>query len=129
GHYYQGFADVFAFKNGKDLSFYLKAVPLEKLSVQLDYHTFWLAQRRDAWYSPANVAGTNLSGAVIRRDPTGTADGRVGSELDLHARYAIGKFVKLWGGWSHYFAGAFVRQTPGETIGMNWFFVQMTVDF
>ena len=129
GHFYQGFADVFAFKNGKDLSFYLKANPVEKLSVQIDYHTFWLSARRDAWYGPGNPTGTNLSGAVIRRNTAGTSDPRVGSELDLHARYAIGKFVKLWGGWSHFFPGGFVKTTPGEAIGMNWFFLQMTIDF
>lgn len=129
GHYFQGFADVFEFKNGRDLSLYLKAAPVDKLTVQVDYHFFWLGQRRDAWYSNAPIAGTNMAGAVVRRNAAGAANPNVGQEIDIHARYAIGKFVKFWGGWSRFFPGPFVRQTPGETIGMNWFFIQMTVDF
>jgi hypothetical protein len=133
GHYYQGFADVFAFKNGRDLVGSLKAMPCETLTLEVDYHTFWLANPRDAWYNAGSVlvAGvpTNLSGGVIRRDPTGAAGNQIGSELDLHGKLAVGKFVKFWGGWSHFFVGSFVRATPGQTVGMNWFFLQMTVDF
>jgi hypothetical protein len=124
GHYYQGFADTFGFKNGKDLALLLKVAPTDTLSVHLDVHQFWLSTDRDAWY--------NFAGAPLRRDATGLSSTRVGFETDLHARLAVGKFVKFWGGWSHFFAGSFVRQTAtpaGTDTDMNWFFLQMTVDF
>jgi hypothetical protein len=123
GHYYQGFADTFAFKNGKDAAVFLKVAPTDTLSLHLDVHTFWLASDTDSWY--------NAAGVLIRRDPTGQATSRVGHETDLHARLALGKNVKLWAGWSHFFAGPYVRdtQTTGTSRDMNWLFGQMTVEF
>jgi hypothetical protein len=120
-HFYQGFADIFAFKNGKDLMGSVRVTPVEGLTVELDVHEFWLAQAGDAWY--------NAGGAVIRRDATGSSSRHVGAETDLHARVAAGKYVKFWVGWSHFFPGAFVRETPGSDRDMNWVFVQMTIDF
>jgi len=123
GHYYQGFADTFAFKNGKDAVANLKVTPMETLVVEIDYHTFWLSTDKDAWY--------NAAGTVIRRDLTGLSTNRVGEETDLHARLAVGKYVKFWAGWSHVFAGPYVRQTDttGTSRDMNWLWIQMTVDF
>lgn len=121
GHYYQGFADQFAFKNGRDIAAYLKVVPAAGVSLHADFHTFVLASDTDGWY--------NAAGGQIRRDPTGAMSPRVGEELDLHARVAVGKFVKFWAGWSHLFAGPFIEDTPGPHKDMDWFFVQMTVDF
>ena len=60
---------------------------------------------------------------------TGVSTTRVGGETDLHARLSMGPFVKFWAGWSHFFAGPYVQQTPGNSRDMNWFFIQMTVDF
>ncbi|HLF93278.1 MAG TPA: alginate export family protein [Planctomycetota bacterium] len=121
-HYYQGFADVFAFRNGQDLMVSVRATPVEGVTIQLDGHTYRLVEDKDAWYHP-------ITGAAIRRDATGSADPRVGHELDLHARVTAGKFVKFWAGWSHVFAGPYIRQTAGPDRDMDWFFVQMTVDF
>lgn len=122
-HYYQGYADVFGFKNSKSLSAYLKVAPTEDLLLHLDLFVFRLAQERDSWF--------NDPGASLRRDTTGASGRKVGSEIDFHVRYNVGKFVKLWGGWSHFFAEEYVRKTAtiGTDVDMNWFFVQMTVDF
>ena len=121
GHYYQGFADVFAFKNGRDLVVSLRAEPASGFSVQLDLHAFRLVEEEDAWY--------NFAGAAIRRDATGGAGGDVGREVDLHARLALGRHLKFWGGWSHFFPGSFVEDTPGTERSMDWFFLQVGVDF
>lgn len=123
-HYYQGYADVFGFKNSKSLSAYLKVAPTDNLTVHLDLFAFWLAQNQDAWF--------NDPGAALRRDVTGSSSRKIGTELDLHAKYNAGKYVKFWAGWSHFFAGEFVRKTAlpiGTDNDMNWFFLQMTVDF
>jgi hypothetical protein len=124
GHNYQGYADVFAFKNGRDVAVYLRAQPLEPVTVGLDLHNFWLASVRDAWY--------NASGTAIRPgDPTGQASSRVGYETDFHVKVTANKYLKFWAGWSHFFAGSFVRETAtvGTDKDMNWLFAQMTVDF
>jgi hypothetical protein len=124
GHNYQGFADVFSFKNGRDVAVYLKVQPAEPVTVGLDLHNFWLASVRDAWY--------NAAGGVIRPgDPTGNASSRVGYETDFTVKVTASKFLKFYAGWSHFFAGSFVRQTAtsGTDTDMNWLFAQMTVDF
>jgi hypothetical protein len=125
GHYYQGFADVFSFKNGKDFAAFLKVAPTSTLTVQLDVHDFILATASDAWY--------NASGLPIRPKAVTNPNRKVGYETDLHARLAVGQYVKFWAGWSRFFAGPYVRQTSTEPVGtdnnMNWLFLQMTVDF
>ncbi|HEV3026583.1 MAG TPA: alginate export family protein [Planctomycetota bacterium] len=123
GHYYQGFADTFSFKNGKDAALFLRVSPAENVSIHLDWHNFWLASDTDGWY--------NAAGGLIRRDATGQSTSHLGGETDLHTRIALGKFVKIWAGWSHVFAGPYIRQTQttGTSRDMNWAFLQLTVDF
>jgi hypothetical protein len=121
GHFYQGFADVFAFKNGRDIVVNLRVAPTDTLTVYLDVHTFRLDEEVDAWY--------NFAGAAIRKDATGNAGDEIGNELDLHARLSVGKNIKFWGGWSHVFAGDYIEDTPGSHRDMEWFFLQMTIDF
>jgi hypothetical protein len=123
GHFYQGFADVFSFRNGQDIAVYLRVAPTPTLSFHLDFHMFTLDQVTDAWY--------NFAGAPIRPGVAG-ADDEVGQEIDLHFRAAVGKHVKFWGGVSRFFAGQFVEDSAGATGidgDMTWVFLQMTVDF
>jgi hypothetical protein len=123
GHYYQGFADVFAFRNGQDIAIYLKVAPSASVSLHLDFHMFTLDEVTDAWY--------NFAGAPIRPGVAG-ADDEVGQEIDLHFRAAVGKHVKFWGGVSRFLAGQFVEDSAGAagiTGDMTWVFLQMTVDF
>jgi hypothetical protein len=123
-HYYQGFADIIGFRNMKDLSLYLSVKPSDATSINLDFHNFWLAQDEDAWY--------NDNGTVVRPGAaSGIPTARIAQEVDLHAKVTVSKYVKFWGGWSHVFAGPYIRQTStaGTDTDLNWFFVQMVVDF
>jgi hypothetical protein len=119
-HFYQGFADIFSWKNGHDLVLHVKIEPCDCLQIALDLHGFWLAEKRDAWY--------NAAGGVIRRDATGGSSREVGQELDFHVRLTVVKILKFRGGYSHFFAGPFVRDT-GRGPDMNWFFLQGVLDF
>lgn len=121
-HYYQGFIDTIGWRNSKDLALYFSVKPAETVSIHLDLHAFALAQSTDAWYTD--------NGTVLR-PANAAASRKVGSEVDLHARVTVAKNVKFWGGWSHFFAGQHIRDTAtvGATKDMNWFFLQMVVDF
>jgi hypothetical protein len=121
GHYYQGFADIFAFKNGTDYVLYLKVAPARGFSLHLDLHVFRLAEAEDAWY--------NAFGAPIRRDTTGDAGKRIGTEIDFHFRYAYGKHLSFWGGVSRFVAGSYVDDTAGIDGDMTWGFLQATLSF
>jgi hypothetical protein len=123
-HYYQGFADIIGWRNMKDLSLYLSVKPADNVSVNLDFHNFWLASDTDAWY--------NDNGTVVRPGvASGLPTSRVAQEVDLHAKFTVAKYVKFWAGWSHVFAGPYIRQTStlGTDTDLNWFFAQMVVDF
>lgn len=120
GHAYQGYADVFSWKNGHSLSLKLSVKPEDAVSIHADGHLFRLDEERDAWYG--------ASGSAIRRDTTGDADRNVGSEIDLHVRWGVTKEVKVWAGWSHFFAGPYVDDT-GRDRDMDWVFLQATIDF
>jgi hypothetical protein len=119
GHAYQGYADVFAWKNGMDTALYLRVQPEPRLSLHLDAHVFTLDEERDAWYG--------ATGAKIRSGAAG-ASRDIGWEIDLHVRFSPVKPVKIWAGWSHFFAGSFVEDT-GRSPDMDWFFAQAVVEF
>ncbi len=124
GHYYQGFADVFSFKNGRDLAVYLKVAPAPTLSLHVDLHTFTLDEDVDSWY--------NFAGIPIRTDASGNAGDEIGKEVDVHFRWSVGKHLKFWGGVSRFFAGDFVEDTEGAAgtdSDMTWAFLQAVVEF
>src|SRR5262249_53378303 len=72
-HYYQGFADIIGWRNMKDLSGYISVKPADNVSVNFDWHAFWLAQDEDAWY---NDNGTVVRPAVA----SGIPSTRIGNE-------------------------------------------------
>lgn len=120
-HAYQGYADVFAWKNGADWKFTGSMKPDVKWILQADYHIFKLAEKKDAWYKS--------DGTAVRRDATGASGNAVGNELDLHAKYAYDDSLSFWMGYSRFFTGNFVRDTGGIDDDMDWLFLQMTVNF
>lgn len=123
-HYYQGLADVFAWKNGQDFHPYFICEPTKGWTLQVDYHLFSLVQEKDSWYAP--------TGTAIRTDATGSSGKGIGSELDIHAKTVLHEKVKLWYGISYFIAGNYVQETA-DLLGLRdknmlWFFFQMTID-
>lgn len=102
-HRYMGFCDLVARENIRDLNVQLVAKPTSQLTLIAWWHRFWLAESRDALY--------NAQGVPIRFDPTGAAGADVGHELDLLLVYALNARTELQFGYSHFWAGDFVRAT------------------
>lgn len=136
GHAYQGYQDIFSWKNGQDLVFKLTTtlppcpyLEMNPVWFEAQYHLFWLTEDKDAWYDAA------LS--RIRRDATGSAGPFVGSELDLHAKYNLIEYggaagsppgrLWLWTGYSHFFPAEFVRNT-GDSPDRDFFYLQVQLD-
>jgi len=76
--------------------------PVRDLTLSLQQYFFWRASDRDAIY------GT--SGAVFRPG-TGTRASYVGAELDLLATYDVTRHLQIYAGYSHFWAGEFIRKT------------------
>jgi hypothetical protein len=118
GHYYFGWIDVVGRQNIHDVNMQLGLYPTKWITTQLQYHIFRLDQAKDSLF--------NAAGAPIRHDPTGLAGTDVGQELDLLTSFHLTKHQDFVLGYSHLFAGDFLRQT-GPAAGrrdIDFFYAQ-----
>ncbi len=119
GHAYQGFLDIFAWRNGHDFVFRVNAQPTEELWIEAAVHYFLLDSDTDSWY---NAAGNPI------RTVGGGVSNEVGTEIDIHAKYKLNPSTLLWIGYSHFFSGDYVSDT-GDDPDVDWVYFQMTVNF
>jgi hypothetical protein len=111
GHRYFGFMDLVGRQNIRDLNLLVTANPTKKTNLLLWYHIFHLAEARDALY--------NASGTPIRISPTGAAGTYVGQELDLLVQFIVSARADVLFGYSHFFAGSFVKATNPAGVSGN----------
>jgi len=117
GHAYLGYIDQIGRQNIIDLSTGLTAKPCKPITLELQGHLFWRADKADGLY--------NAGGAAYRA--AGNDNSReVGAEIDFLAKYALNPHTDVLLGYSHFFAGAFIEQTgPSDDID----FVYTAVEF
>jgi hypothetical protein len=119
-HLYYGYADLVGLRNLHNLRGTAAAAMHPKVTLELDYHRFWLASARGAW--------KNAGGRVLGFDPSGASGRDLGQELDLTLRWAAHKHFGLMAGYSMFFPGRFARATRGpETHRFG--FVQTVLRF
>lgn len=121
-HRYFGFMDLVGRQNIRDLNFQASA-SRGKNKLLVWYHIFHLARARDALY--------NATGAPIRISPSGTAGTYVGQELDLLWQIVFNPRADVVFGYSHFFAGSFVKATnpPGVSGNADFYYSQWTWRF
>ena len=119
-HKFYGYMDLFSWQNlhNPEVSFRVK--PTKQTSIQLDGHGFWLADTNDAWY--------RANGTTRVRPITPGARNYVGSEIDLTLTYQPIKFLTFQAGYSHFFAGSYLRDT-GADDDADFGYVQALVSF
>jgi hypothetical protein len=105
-HRFYGYMDLFSWQNihNPEVSFRLQ--PHKNVSVQLDYHGFWLATNEDAWYRNNGV--TNVRPLNAKASNASTF---VGTEIDFTVTWKVNKHLDLQTGYSHFFSGDYIRQT------------------
>ena len=114
---HHGQMELWSLQNGHDLEASWSAKPSSGIHVRLAWHGFWLHRpESDAWY--------NASQRPVRLGRPG-ASAYVGQELDLAvaARFWRERLV-VSGGYGHFFAGDFVRET-GASEDADFAFVQV----
>lgn len=111
GHYYLGWLDVIGRQNIHDLNFHLYLYPSKWVTTWLQFHSFWLADNRDALY--------NAAGSPTRWDPSGRAGSHVGEEIDLVMNFHLTKHLDLLTGYSYLWGGEFLRNTASATAARN----------
>jgi hypothetical protein len=103
-----GLADQIGWRNLRHARGGVELTPMKGLPVAVSYHSWWLAERRDAVYA----AGS----APVARVIAGAASTHVGEEIDLQVARALTPQLQLAAGYAHIFTGAFLRQaTPGAS--------------
>jgi len=105
GHYYLGWADLVGRQNIHDANAHLYLYPAPWITINLQYHHFWLNQRRDALY--------NAAGAAYRRDPTGTSGNNVGDEIDIVTNFHLTRYADILVAYSKLYGGGFLEATAG----------------
>ena len=118
GHYYLGWLDQVGRQNIHDLNFHLYTYPAPWLTTWLQFHSFWLADSKDALY--------NAAGNAIRRDARGRSGSHVGEEIDAVANFHLTKHADVLLGYSQLFGGEFLRNTRTANASSNsaFFFLQ-----
>jgi hypothetical protein len=108
GHDKYGLADQVGWRNTHHVRAGFEITPIKALPLSANYHSWWLAERRDGLYSAA--------GALLARIPAGAADTHVGQEIDVQATRALTPQLLVGAGYAHIFTGAFLKQaTPGAS--------------
>jgi hypothetical protein len=103
-----GLADQVGWRNIHHLRIGVDVTPLKATPITVNYHSYWLAERRDALYA--------ASGAPLARVPGGAASARVGQEIDVQVARPLTPQLALAAGYSHLVTGPFLKQaTPGAS--------------
>lgn len=107
-HLWYGYNDMVGWRNLKNIRIGSQVRPIGKLSVRLDYHSFWLAERTDGLY---NVAGRR----TVAAPEGGATDAKVGDEVDATFAVPLTPIITVGGGVGHMFAGPFLEaNSPGS---------------
>jgi hypothetical protein len=125
-HKFYGFMDFFSWQNIHDARVTTSIKPLKKLTLNLDYHAFWLADTSDYFYQ-VNGAPRTAGGYGIHAD----AGNYVGSEIDLVATYAITRWANAQFGYGHFFVGDYVKHTltADRASDADFFYAQLVLNF
>jgi len=111
-----GRANRVGWRNHKSLRLGSELKPHAKLTLLLEFHSFWLASRNDALY--------NAVGRVSVAPPAGGArDAKVGNEVDAVITVPVTTNFSLGAGLAHMLPGPFVKaNTPGHPFTYSYLF-------
>lgn len=127
-HEKYGFMDEFAWRNLHDVRLSLSAKPTKSVEVTLDYHAFWLADTSDYWYRANGISILRVKTPAGRDVRTVGAGNFAGQEIDFTATWKATKQLTFLVGYSHFFAGDYLRDT-GPHDGADFAYVQATLSF
>lgn len=119
GHDKYGLADQVGWKNIHHLRAGGEVLLRKGLVASSSYHSWWLAEARDALY--------NAAGAAIARVAAGASSRHVGQELDAQLSFTVSPQLLVAGGYAHIFPGAFLTEaTPGASLSTPYVMVTYT---
>lgn len=107
-HERYGLVDLFCWRNIRHLRGSLEIEPSHRLLIHVSQSHYWLASSRDGWYASG--------GAYYARQMDGSAGSFVGRAADVHADWALSRWVQVGAGYARLLPGSFVkRAAPGAS--------------
>ena len=104
-HAFYGWGDRMSWRNMHEALLGVDLRPIKGMVMNVQYHSFWLSTRRDAFY--------NFNARPVVRNPNATSS-HVMQEIDVNTTWDVHRHLQLIIGYMHVFPGAFLRQsTPG----------------
>lgn len=103
-HSKYGTADRIAWRNMHDAMCGVELRPTKKILAKIDFHSFWLATRRDALYTEA--------GGVVVRNPAADSN-HIGDEIDLQLSWQHTEHLQFAFGIAHLFPGRYLEESTG----------------
>lgn len=113
-----GRMNLFKWQNLKDQEANLELYPGKNSYVKLEFHRFYLAQKRDGWYHNAK----------IYRDKSGGSTDKVGKEFDILVKFSPLKYTELQVGYGHFWPDEFAKRVTSNTQA-DWVFFMVTYKF
>ena len=123
-----GFEDLVSWQNMHDFRGQIKASPTKKMTAQVDYHYFLLAEEGDGWYLANATLAAPRTGGMGTNGRYNTSDDELAQEVDLTVSYDLYKNVKILAGYSYFAAGDWIENNVGD-IDTSWGYLQTTVTF
>jgi len=118
-HLHYGYIDFASLRNLDHLEANLTVKPAKPLTLVAKHHWFFRDTNKSAWF--------NAGQGVIRAAGVSASE-TLGQETDLLVKWQVSQHVDTLMGYSHFHAGAFVRDT-GAGDDANFFYWQTTVKF
>ncbi len=94
--------------------------PAGKVRLRMEFHSFWVASRRDAIYNPDGTVAVAAPGG-------GAASSRAGDEIDFTLLWAPARYWELDAGAMRFFSRDFVRESRGEAVNATLLYLAMTL--
>ena len=113
-----GRMNLFKWQNIKDQEVNLELYPSEKSYIKLEFHRFYLAEKKDAWYHNAK----------IYRDKRGNSGDFVGKEFDVVAKFKPLKKTEIQIGYGHFWPDEFAKNVASNSQA-DWIFFMITKKF
>lgn len=119
-HQHYGFIDFVGLRNIHTLKLGSQIKPHKRIKLSAGHHWFFLDTNKSAWFTQ--------SGTGTIRAAQANASTTLGQEIDLLAKWQLSQHLSLTLGYSHFHAGAFIKDT-GAHDNANFFYVQEEIKF
>ncbi len=115
-------------RNIQELTFSLDYKVTQKTNLTFLASSFWLFDKRDAWYSATGTANKKASGTFL--DATGNSGNEIGQALQFEVTHKFDSHNSIWAGVGALLPGEFIRnQVTGNCRTQQWAFASYTYKF